>query len=190
METLDTRTLIDTLQGELRRQLLRCSELRELPEATLHQRPTPDRWSVMEVLQHMNLSSGHYLGILQRLYADENNGLRFRTTFTPGRWGAYFTKAMQPRPDRSIGWSMRTMDRFTPSPVQVEAWKALDVFEAMCHSFIGLLERARTRGMEGEKVTSTLGPILRLKVGDAFRFPIAHQQRHMLQIERVLEAVR
>jgi hypothetical protein len=44
--------------------------------------------------------------------------------------------------------------------------------------------------LEGEKVTSTLGPILRFKVGDAFRFPIAHQQRHMLQIERVLEEVR
>jgi hypothetical protein len=27
-------------------------------------------------------------------------------------------------------------------------------------------------------------------VGDAFCFPIAHQQRHMLQIERVLEVVR
>ena len=52
------------------------------------------------------------------------------------------------------------------------------------------LERARTRGLEGEKVTSTLGPILRFKVGDAFRFPIAHHQRHMLQIERVLEVVR
>ena len=144
----------------------------------------------MEVLQHMNLSSGHYLRILQGLYGDENNNLRFRTSFTPGRWGDYFARAMQPRPDGAIGWRMRTMDRFTPTPVQVEATKALDVFEAMCHGFIGLLERARTRGLEGEKVTSTLGPILRLKVGDAFRFPIAHQTRHFLQIERTLDVVR
>jgi hypothetical protein len=190
METLDTRTLIDTLQVELRRQLLRCSELRELPEATLHERPAPERWSVMEVLQHMDLSSGHYLGILQRLYADENNALRFRTTFTPGRWGDFSTKAMDPKADGSISWRMKTMAMFEPRNVSTTGMKALNEFEAMCHSFIGLLERARTRGLEGEKVTSTLGPILRFKVGDAFRFPIAHQQRHMLQIERVLEVVR
>ena len=36
------------------------------------------------------------------------------------------------------------------------------------------------------KVTSSLGPIIRFKVGDAFRFPVAHQQRHFLQIERLV----
>ena len=189
METMETRALIDMLRTELQHQLVRCAELRQLPLAMLHERPTPDRWSVMEVLQHMNLSSGHYLQILTRLYADENNRLRFRSSFTPGRWGDYFTNAMQPSQEGAISWRMRTMDRFTPSPGEVVEWKALDAFEAMCHSFIGLLERARTRGLEGEKVTSTLGPILRLKVGDAFRFPIAHQTRHMLQIQRVLHTL-
>jgi hypothetical protein len=43
--------------------------------------------------------------------------------------------------------------------------------------------------LDGAKVTSTLGPILRFKVGDAFRFPLAHQERHMLQIERTLAAL-
>jgi hypothetical protein len=85
---------------------------------------------------------------------------------------------------------MKTMAMFEPRNVSTTGMKALNEFEAICHSFIGLLERARTRGLEGEKVTSTLGPILRFKVGDAFRFPIAHQQRHMLQIERVLDEVR
>ena len=189
MTTFDTRNLIDALQAELRRQLQRCAQLRELPLERLQQRPAPDRWSVMEVLQHMNLSSGHYHRILQRLYADENNGLRFRTTFTPGRLGDYSARAMQPRPDGGITHRMRTMGRFTPRPIDTEGWKALDTFEAMCRGFIGLLERARTRGLEGEKVISTLGPILRLKVGDAFRFPIAHQTRHLLQIDQVLEQV-
>jgi hypothetical protein len=190
MEALDTRDLIDQLQAELRRQLQRCEQLRELPLEWLHQRPDPTRWSVMEVLQHMNLSSGHYHRILQRLYADENNGLRFRTTFTPGRWGDYAAKAMEPKSSGAISWRMRTIGRFAPRPIDTEGWKALDTFEAMCRGFIGLLERARTRGLEGERVTSTLGTILRLKVGDAFRFPIAHQRRHWLQLERALQQVR
>ena len=189
MEATDTRSLIEALQTELRRQLERCAELRYMPIERLHQCPDPKRWSVMEVLQHMNLSSGHYLKRLQKLYADENNGLRFRTRFTSGRWGDFSTKAMDPKADGTIGWRMRTMGMFEPREVATTGWQALDAFEAMLRSFIGLLERARTRGLEGEKVTSTLGPILRFKVGDAFRFPIAHQTRHWLQIERTLEKV-
>lgn len=189
MEAMDTRTLIDTLQTELRRQLVRCSQLRDLPLDVLHQRPDPKRWSVMEVVQHMDLSSGHYHRLLQKLYADENNGLRFRTRFTPGRWGAYSTKAMEPKADGSISWRMKTLALFEPRNVSNLGYQALDEFEAMLNGFIGLLERARTRGLEGEKVTSTLGPILRFKAGDAFRFPIAHQTRHFLQIEKTLTVI-
>jgi len=187
MEAMDTRDLIDTLQAELRRQLQRCAELRYLPLERLHQRPDPKRWSAMEVVQHMNLSSGHYHKRLQKLYADEDNGLRFRTRYTPGRWGDYSTKAMDPQADGTIDWRMRTMAMFEPRNIANSGLQALDEFEAMLHGFLGLLERARTRGLEGEKVTSTLGPILRFKAGDAFRFPIAHQTRHFLQIERTLE---
>lgn len=189
MEAIDTRTLIDSLQAELRRQLQRCEELRDMPLDTLHGRPAPERWSAMEVVQHMNLSSGHYYKRLQKLYADENNGLRFRTHYTPGRWGDFSTKAMDPKADGTIGWRMKTMAMFEPRNVSTSGFKALDEFDAMLHGFIGLLERARTRGLEGEKVTSTLGPILRFKAGDAFRFPIAHQTRHWLQIENTLQSI-
>lgn len=189
MPTCDTRELIGDLQATLRGQLRRVEELRQLPLEMLQRRPAPGRWSVLEVLAHMNLSSGHYHRHLQRTYADENNGLRFRTTFTPGFWGERMTRAMAPRHDRSIGWKMRTMGMFEPRTANTEGTKALEEFAAMCHGMVGLLERARTRGLEGEKVVSTLGPVLRFKAGDAFRFPVAHQERHFLQIERTLDAV-
>jgi hypothetical protein len=189
MEALDTRDLIDSLQASLRLQLQQCAGLRALPLERLHRRPAPQRWSAMEVLRHMDLSSGHYYRRLQKLYADENNGLRFRSTYKPGRWGDFSTKAMDPKADGSIGWRMKTMALFEPRDVATTGWQALDDVEAMLHGFVGLLERARSRGLEGEKVTSTLGPILRFKAGDAFRFPIAHQTRHWLQVQRTLEEV-
>lgn len=190
MEKQDTRHLIDELQRTLRAQLEQLDAWAELPEALLRQRPSPDRWSALEIMEHMNLSSGHYFRRLERLYANENNNLRFRTHYVPGRWGEFSTSAMRPKADRSIGWRMRTMAMFEPRLGPVTEVQSLDELRSMLHGFIGLLERARTRGLEGEKVTSTLGPILRFKVGDAFRFPIAHQERHFLQIERTLEQVR
>ncbi len=193
MPTLDTRTLIDALQQQLRAQLAHVDALLDLPTERLLKRPAPDRWSVMEVVQHMNLSSGHYHRLLQRLYANENNGLRFRSTFTPGLLGQYSVNAMTPKPNGDIPMRMRTLRMFDPArtaPVNADdALAPLLRFREMLHGFMGLLERARTRGLEGEKVTSTLGPIIRFKAGDAFRFPIAHQERHFLQIDRVLKEV-
>ncbi|MCW5900608.1 MAG: DinB family protein [Flavobacteriales bacterium] len=186
---MNTRDLIDALQNELRRQLEHCALLREMPLERLHLRPAPKRWSAMEVLRHMVISSGHYHARLERLYADENNGLRFRTNYLPGRWGDFSVKAMEPKPDGRIGWRMKTMGMFEPRHVATTGWLALDDFEALCRGSIGLLERARTRGLEGEKVTSTLGPVLQFKAGDAFRFPVAHQRRHWLQLERTLHEV-
>lgn len=190
MGAMDTRILIDGLQRTLRAQLDEVQGLRSLPLEVLRTRPEPKRWSVLEVIEHMNLSSGHYYAALQRIYGEANNGLRSASSYTPGRWGSYFTEAMKPKDDGVIGWKMRTLGRFEPKAGGSVALDALDRFEAMCLGFIGLLERARTRGLEGEKVTSTLGPLLRFKVGDAFRFPIAHQERHFLQIRRTLAVVK
>ena len=193
MPTLDTRTLIDALQQQLRVQLAHVDALLDLPTERLLKRPAPDRWSVMEVVQHMNLSSGHYHRLLQRLYANENNGLRFRSTFTPGLLGQYSVNSMTPKPNGDIPMRMRTLRMFDPArtaPVNADdALAPLLRFREMLQGFMGLLERARTRGLEGEKVTSTLGPIIRFKAGDAFRFPIAHQERHLLQIDRLLKEV-
>ncbi len=189
MGTMDTRALIADLQRTLRAQLEEAQGLRSLPPEILRARPEPKRWSVLEVIEHMNLSSGHYYTALQRIYGGTNNGLRSAPNYTPGRWGNYFTNAMKPKTDGAISWKMRTLGRFEPGTSGSVALGALDRFEAMCRGFIGLLERARTRGLEGEKVTSTLGPLLRFKAGDAFRFPIAHQERHMLQVRRTLAVV-
>ena len=56
----------------------------------------------------------------------------------------------------------------------------------MCEGFLDLLERARSTDLNRMKVTSSLGPIIQFKAGDAFRFPVAHQVRHMRQVEAVL----
>ncbi|HRH71247.1 MAG TPA: DinB family protein [Flavobacteriales bacterium] len=189
MEALDTRTLIADLRSTLLKQLQRCEELRQVPLGVLQRRPDPKRWSVLEVIEHMNLSSGHYHDRLQRIYADGNGRLRFRSSFQPGTWGQRMLNTMQPKADGTIPWKMPTIGKFEPRRGRLVTLAPLDDLIAMLNGYIGLLERARTSGLEGEKVVSTLGPILRFKVGDAFRFTIAHQERHMLQIERTLKEV-
>ena len=124
---------------------------------------------------------------LSALYARPVNKLRYSSTYSPGRFGALSTKAMQPGSDGTISWRMKTMGMFEPRTAITKGWTALDEFEKMLRGMLQLLNEAKEKGIEGEKITSTLGPILRFKAGDAFAFPIAHQERHWLQIERTLK---
>jgi hypothetical protein len=85
---------------------------------------------------------------------------------------------------------MKTLGMFEPRSARLVGQASLDRFLELLDRFEKVLLQARTRGWEGPRVTSTLGPVLRFKVCDALRFPIAHQERHMLQIERTLQEVR
>lgn len=86
---------------------------------------------------------------------------------------------------------MRTLRMFDPAVTTADEVRdpqeALRFYRSMLSGMLALLDQATVKGIEGPRVVSTLGPIIRFKVGDAFRFPIAHQQRHHLQIARLMQ---
>ena len=57
------------------------------------------------------------------------------------------------------------------------------------HHLLNLLQIARTANLEYNRVPISLTKLIKLKLGDTFRFFIAHEQRHFLQIERTLKEV-
>ena len=66
--------------------------------------------------------------------------------------------------------------------------------EAMIREFIlgeekllMLLEKAREINLERVRIPVSLNRFIRLKLGDTFHFLIAHQQRHFLQIQQILD---
>jgi hypothetical protein len=187
MKKLHTLTLIGELQAETQRQLRQLALLRDLDPEMLMTRPSATRWSIAEICEHINLSSGHYFKRLRKVYHDPESRLRFREYFEPGRIGEMSVKAMLPATDGKIGWKMRTLGMFEPVKTPVKKLGAMDELRSMLEGFHELLEVARARGLEGERITSTLGPLLRFRTGDAFRFPLVHQTRHFLQMERVLK---
>ena len=188
METKNTSRLIDEMQASVQDQLKHLKAWSELPLEHLEERPAPRSWSVLEVIEHLNISSGHYTRRLRRIYA-QGEALGSKAEFTPGRWGESFTRSMQPLADGTIPKPMRTLWLFEPKAAAAKGRTSLQEFQAMLEEQLVLLERARTLGWEGPKVTSTLGPIFRFKIGDAFRFMVAHQARHFLQAERALASL-
>ncbi len=183
---MDSLQLIADLSKTLRQQIDRTNIIRQLPAEALLQRPAPGKWNAVEVFEHMNLSSGVYLNGLGSEFEKGAGAFSFNSEFKPGWLGNYFTNAMRPRANGDISWRMKTMRMFDPPRNQGASTQSLDRFVQMSERFIALLNRAKRTDLNRLRVISTLGPLVRFKAGDAFRFPIAHQERHFQQIERVL----
>lgn len=187
---MSTEQLTIDLGTTLKRQLQRARALRELPLVLLEQRPAPKRWSVLETCEHMNLSSGHYLAHLRKAYDHPRSRFVHCEIHVPGFWGGMLTRTMQPTAEGQIRMPMSTLRMFEPLQAPVKRLDALDDLIVLLEGFRALLDVAATQGMEGPRITSTLGPIFRFKIADAFAFATAHQERHLLQIDRTLRALK
>jgi hypothetical protein len=178
--------MIEELRAVLQAQQARAREIAALPGASLLKRPTPEAWNVLEVFEHLNLSSGVYVRGLEDVFTRKAASHRPTNDFTPGVLGDWFTTGLEPKPGGVIKWRMRTMKMFDPARNAGASLESITRFIDLCSRLLILLEKARTTDLNKLRVTSSLGPIIRFKAGDAFRFPVAHQRRHFLQIERLL----
>ncbi len=185
---MNTVHLTNTLAAVIHRQRERAAAIATLPSEQLLRRPSPGAWNALEVFEHLNLSSGIYVRGLEDAFARSADTHAANPEFHPGWLGAWFTNGLKPGNDGRIRWKMRTFKLFDPARQQGASLESIHNFIRLCNRFLKLLEKAPHTDLNKMRVTSSLGPVIRFKAGDALRFPVAHQERHFLQIERVLRA--
>ena len=178
-----SQRLIDTLQSQVRVMILEADRLRHLPPATLQAQPAPGRWSVAQVMEHLNFYNRHYVpAIRARL---EGHHTQPATSFRPGWLGDYFTKLMQPGENGTIAKKMKAPKNAVPA-AQPDGQAQLERFIAYQQELLVLLDNARGANLGSIRIPTSLSSLLALKLGDTFRFLIAHQQRHFVQIAAMI----
>lgn len=185
---MEKQAMIDGLAATLHAQVERARQLKTLPEARLRYRAAEGQWNVLEAFAHLVLSSGIYERGLRKVFAKQARRLPDAPEFRPGVLGEWFTSGLRPKPDGRIAWKMKTLKAFDPARQHGASLESINRFIHLCDGLLELLEQARTTDLNRMKVASSLGPVIRFKAGDAFRFAVAHQERHFLQIERLLAA--
>jgi hypothetical protein len=183
---MNTTQLIKTLTAVIHRQRERAVEIATLPPEQLLRRPLPGAWNALEVFEHLNLSSGIYVRGLEDAFVRSADTHAANSEFHPGWLGAWFTNGLKPGHDGRIRWKMRTFKLFDPARQRGASLESIHNFIQLCDRLLKLLEQAPQTDLNKMRVTSSLGPLVRFKAGDALRFPVAHQERHFLQIERAL----
>lgn len=186
MKKINSNALLDVLQSDVREILLQCTVLQTKLPAVLQRCPQTGKWSVAQVLEHLNFYSRYYINAIeQQLHLNQSGP---NQDFKPGWLGNYFTKLMKPTAERRIAKKMKSPANAVPS-TQPDAVAMLAEFVSHQHHLLNLLQIARTANLEYNRVPTSLSKWITLKLGDTFRFFIAHEQRHFLQIENTLMQV-
>jgi len=182
----NSNALLENLQADTRQIILQANQLLQIPPAALQQQPALEKWSVAQVLEHLNIYSRHYIiAIEQKLHLNQSGP---NISFSPGWLGNYFTKLMKPKADNSIGKKMKAPKNAIPS-TQPDAANMLQEFIQHQHHLLNLLQIAKSASLDYIRIPTTLSKLISLKLGDTFRFFIAHEQRHFVQIQQTLTAI-
>ena len=186
MKVYIAKELLGQLEQEVRQTLQTAQQLRSLSNERLNTQPQVGTWSIAQVLEHLNSYNRYYLPEIETaLQKARLISVRRKETFSPGWFGNYFTKMMQPGKGGVISKKYSAPSDHVPASKQDVA-RVIDEFINGQERLIDFLQQSLLTNMGSIKVPISISRFIRLKLGDTFRFLIAHQQRHFIQIQAIL----
>jgi hypothetical protein len=178
---IQSHLLIEDLLNKTEKSTASVKRLRELSIAQLNYKKTPTEWSVLECIEHLNLYGDFYLvEIENRILAQKNKP--GSTVFKSGLIGNYFANLMQVK-DGKVKKMKSPKDKNPCNSVLNPT--TLDRFQKQQKRLKSLLIQAQNIDLTKTKTAISLTPLIKLRLGDTFRFFIYHIERHVLQAERV-----
>ncbi len=153
---------------------------RDLELNQLNRKANADTWSALECLEHLSLYGDYYLPEMEKsiLSAPKSeNGV-----FKAGVIGNYFANLMQAKPDGSLK-KMKAPNDKIPAASQLNM-TTVDRFLKQTEHLLHLLQLAKNKDLTKAKTPISISKMIRLRLGDTFRFYVYHIERHVAQAER------
>lgn len=157
-----------------------AEQLHSLSDRELNSRIQHGSWSVLECLQHLNLYGNFYLPEIESSL--RNTKEKPDPEFRPGFLGDYFAKSMQPKAKLN---KMKTFKATDPINSKLDR-NVINTFLEQQNRLLELLVASKNVNLNNTKTGISIAKWIRIRLGDTFRFVIYHNQRHVLQAERVL----
>ena len=181
---LKSENLLHTLAVEAEKNAADArSVVAGLSDAQLNWKPSADKWSIAQCLEHLTAASSGFNPYFVDAVARGRQ--RFAATSPPpyhptfmGRW---LIKHVEPESPRKL----RAPKIFKPSASNVQ--NALDKFLAQQKTFLKFV--ADTSGIDYNRtrLRSPVTPLVRYSLADAYVITVSHEQRHLQQARRVRE---
>lgn len=172
--------LIEELTQMTQQHLAAVEMLLNRDESDLNLKAEEESWSVLECLEHLNRYGNFYLPEIAKRMADGNT--KDVESFKTGWLGDYFAKSMLPKEKLN---KMKTFKSMNPLGSNLNK-SVVSTFKSQLEEMLQLLETAKGIDLTRTKTAITISSWIKLRLGDTFRVVIYHNERHMQQVERVL----
>jgi hypothetical protein len=176
---MDTNTFLQQLQAAVHNlQATIERELAPLDDFELNFKPSPERWSVLECLEHLNRYSRYYnlaiAGAVQQVPARvEHELVRYS-------WlGRKSIGMMQPSNSKQY----KTVKHMNPTGSTLGR-EVITEFQAHQTQLLQLLTSAQSTNLNKKAVPVEFFRLLKLGIGEVLEFVVRHEERHVQQAVR------
>ncbi|MCT4623498.1 MAG: DinB family protein [Schleiferiaceae bacterium] len=175
--------LIEDLIEHCRKNMNEAQAMSDLPLDILNHKETPEKWSALECLEHLNRYGDFYIPEINNRIKQS----RFKADewFKSGLRGNYFANSVKPREKLN---KMNTFTNMNPVGSSLDK-TTVDRFIDQQKQKIELLNASREVSLNKVKTAISISKIIKLKLGDTFRVVIYHNERHIVQAKRAIEQV-
>ena len=163
------------------------SKIRPMKYEQLTWKENPKKWSLIEVVSHLNKVYDKYLTNFEKavLTAPSSNGESGKVQHTLlGRLSIY---SMKPKGQKRR-FKVKTFDFFQPDE-NASSNEIIETFLTNKEQFNTLIREARLRNLQDIKMPTALGEKMKFYVPECFDFVMAHEERHVVQLQGILAKV-
>lgn len=163
------------------------------PPKKLSTKPGPDQWSLMEIVEHLNLSYALYRPRIDELLSQLPDLSEPVEQFTSGGIKGWLIDSYQPKNGKR-SFKMKTFSNLEPTVAldQLDEKKQKETFDTFFDHMDHLKQTilaSRTKNWKKGKMDSAVGSMLRFRLPEAVEFNLNHMDRHLIQMEETLSSI-
>ena len=176
-----TAELIADLTARTKQVLRDAQEFKTHSLEELNTRESPESWSALECIEHLNRYGEFYIPEIELKIME--SGYAPQKVFKSVRLGDFFAESMLPKESMK---KIKTFKDKNPLGSRLDK-NVLTTFLDQQHRLLELLEEAHEVSLIKTRVPTSISRWLTLKLGDAFRVLIYHNQRHIKQAKNAIK---
>lgn len=177
-----SRVLLEDLSERTRKMIRGAEGLQKFPFNLLNHRDTAEKWSALECVAHLNRYGDFYLPEIERQIRE--SGYAPEELFKSGFLGNFFAESMLPKNGFK---KMKTFRDKDPMGSRVDK-EEIVVFLEQQHKLLDLLKAAGEVSLNKTLTRISISRWIHLKLGDTFRILVYHNERHLVQAQKALQA--
>jgi len=155
----------------------------------LSTKPSKDRWSILECIEHLNITLEVYIPQMNAVVKNSEKYPVKSNVFEHSFLGKLAVKVMKPKADDQIPFKMKTFKSLEPVNTNIKPQKEISQFIKYQNEILTIIDGLQKVNLRKPKITTAAGPIIKMSIGDALHFMVAHNQRHIVQAQNVFKII-